>query len=78
MTIEMYTAPHPWEAVTGKVTQQPPDLTKIWANQVQAMEAEDEARAVVEEELVTKDVDNEDDFSTAQHTCHLLKTSREK
>ena len=46
-------------------------------NQVQATEAKDEDEAVVEEEVVTKDVEDEVGASTFQHTPHQFETSGE-
>ena len=69
---------HPWKEVEGKVTQQPPVRMKTRANQVQEAEAKDKAEAVVEEEAVTKDVEDKAGASTAHHTCHQLETSRDK
>ena len=46
-------------------------------NQVQEIDAKDNDKAVVEEEAVTKDVEDEVGASNAHHTHHQLKTSRE-
>ena len=51
------------------VTQQPP-VPLRQANQVQAMGDEDVEKEVVPEEAVTKDVADEADTSTDQHTYH--------
>ena len=42
------------------------------------MEANDKAEAVMVEEAVTNDVEDEASASTVKHTCHQLETSREK
>ena len=59
--------------MAGKVTQQSPVLKK-WSIQVQATEAE----AVVEEETITNDVEDEVGTPTVQHKRHKLESSREK
>ena len=65
-----------WETV--EVTQQPPEVAKPLENQVQATESNEKAEAVVDEEVVTKDVVVEAGTSTAQNTRHRFVTSREK
>ena len=47
-------------------------------NQIQATGDEDAAKEVKPEEAVTKNVAEEVDTSTAQHTHHRSETSREK
>ena len=47
---------------------------KQWQNQVQATEAKYEENAVVEEEVVTKDVEDEVGASTSHHTCIQFET----
>ena len=51
---------------------------KQWQNQVQATEAKYEENAVVEEEVVTKDVEDEVGASTSKQTRHQFETSRKK
>ena len=65
----------PWEAVSWKLMQQPPELTTIQASQLQSMEAKYKATAVVEEESVTKYVEDKARVSTAHHTRHKFETS---
>ena len=60
------------------MTQQPPDVTKSRANQVQATESKDEAYGVVEEGAVTKDVADKTCASTAQNTYHQFRNLRDK
>ena len=48
--------------------QNTPEVTKPQENQVQAIEAKDEDEAVVEEEAVTKDVEDYVGDSTSQYT----------
>ena len=57
------------------VTQQLPDATKPQKNQVQETEAKDEAKVVVEEGKVTKDMANEVGASTAQNARNWFGTS---
>ena len=47
-------------------------------NQVQATEAKEEEKEIVEEEAVTKDVEDEVGASTYQYTRHQFETSRDK
>ena len=47
-------------------------------NQVQATGAEDASKEVVPEEVVTKDMEDKANSSTAQNKHHISKTSREK
>ena len=63
-------------AGTALTQQSPVPLRQV--NQVQAMGDEDAADEVVPEEEFTKDVVDEADTSTAQHTHHQSRTSREK
>ena len=65
----------PQDAGTGKVTQQPPILTKR-VNQVNATEAKDKYKAVLEEEVVIRYVEDEAGASNAHDKCHQLETSR--
>ena len=58
--------------------QQPPEVTKTRDNQVKAIEAEKEAVAVVGEEVVPKELEDEVVALTAHHTSHLFETSRKK
>ena len=62
----------PRGAVVGKVMQNTPEVTKPQENQVQAIEAKDEDEAVVEEEAVTKDVEDELGASTDHNKRHQL------
>ena len=59
------------------MTQQPPEATRLQENQVQSMEADYEAKSVVEEEVFTKGVENKACASTTKNTSHHFKTSRE-
>ena len=51
---------------------------KTQENEVQGTEAKDKDKAFVEEEVVTKYVEDEVGNSTFQHTCHKFETSRER
>ena len=59
-----------------EVTQQSP-AHLIRANKIQVMVDEEAPEEVVPEEAVAKDVAEEADASTVQHTQHRSETSRE-
>ena len=52
-------------------------LTKR-ANKLQARKSKDNNGAVMEEEVVTKDLEDKLGASTAQYTFHKLESSRDK
>ena len=58
------------------VTQKSLVLLIQQENQVQATGAKDASKEVVPEEVVTKDMVDEADASTAQHIHHLSESSR--
>ena len=60
------------------VTQQPPVIRTLRENQVQATGAEDASDEIVPEEAVTKDVADEAEYSTAQHTHNQSDNLRHK
>ena len=51
-------------AVAGKAMQQTPEVAEPWLNQVQATEANEKVKEILDEVAVTKDVEDEVGAST--------------
>ena len=58
--------------------QQTPEVAEPWLNQVQATEAKEKVKEILDEVAVTKDVEDEVGASTAHHTLHWFGTPSEK